>query len=164
MSRKINLLVLLLAVTLGIFSCKKDSKPDPFNTITLTEIKTLEPNFSNKSIVLTDANGNLVTKLGSIILFKTNKGVYGKFQIKSVKVPVDINNWEWVLEMVNFNADGSIALKKQVVDTQAEVFTDLDLGIANCPFNTSDFSTSFNAEAVKIIPSIHGATFWVYTK
>ncbi len=162
MSKKINLLVLLLAVTLGLFSCKKGSKPDPFTAITLTEIKTLEPNFSNKSIVLTDANGNLVTKLGSIILFKTNKGVYGKFQIKSVKVPVDINNWEWVLEMVNFNADGSIALKKQIVDTQAEVFTDLDLGIANCPFNTSDILTSFAFKAVNITPT-NGVTFWVYS-
>lgn len=162
MSRKINLLVLLLAVTLGLFSCKKDSKPDPFNAITLTEIKTLEPNFSNKSIVLTDANGNLVTKLGSIILFKTNKGVYGKFQIKSVKVPVDISNWEWVTEMVNFNADGSIAEKKQIVDTQAEVYTDLDLGIADCLFNISDIFTSFASKNVKITPT-NGATFWVYT-
>lgn len=144
------------------FSCKKDSGSGRFNTISLAEIKTHEAEFSNQAIPLTDADGNSITKVGAIIFYKTSDGAYGKFQIKSIKLPISIVNWEWTIDMVNFNSnDGSISFKKQIIDTKPESYFDLDLG-EESSFSTADFWDVFSGKVVKISPQ-NGALFFVYS-
>ncbi len=154
----------LLAFALfSVWSCKKDSPPPKklFENITYADIQAIGPELKNDKIPVADASNPAILKAGSIVFYKTNTGVIGKFQIKSISPQKDLT-----ISLINYSSQGAVLLNKANVLIEATFTADLDLGVQAVSQGTSDFwweITGPNNEIYYITPQ-NTALFYVYSK
>ncbi len=154
----------LLAIALfSVWSCKKDSLTPKklFEDITYADIQAIGPNLKSDKIPVANASNPAILKAGSIVFYKTNTGVIGKFQIESISPQKDLT-----ISLINYSNQGAVLLNKANVLIEATFFADLDLGVQTVSPNISDFwweITGSNSEIYYITPQ-NTALFYVYSK
>lgn len=119
-------MLLLIALIAGV-SCKKDNdgagrQPSDFNGISISHVKAIEPALSEAEIYATES-GNILWNTGDVFVFKTNKGVYGKFKVVGINAAQNDN---LVINAEIFNADGSTLQQNENLLVRGTWTCDLD--------------------------------------
>ncbi len=157
-----KVLFILFVGLLFLFACKKD-KSEPlkaFEDVTYADIQKLEAQFSDQKIVVSTATDGNTLEAGSVIFYKTNQGLLGKFKIVSISVQNLLT-----IDMVNYDAGtGMESLNKPGVTIKASYTCDLDLGTEGIP-STNDFWWFMgNTDQDRSIEPELPAKFYVYSK
>ena len=153
-------------LTLGLLSgsaCKKDAKvpTKAFENISYADIQTSVTQLKSDVITVSDASHPEILKAGSIIFYKTNAGVLGKFKIVSISPQNQLT-----ISLINYNNQGGVLLNKSNIVISATFYADLDLGVQAVSQSTFDFwwvISGPNNEIRNITP-INTALFYVYSK
>ncbi len=150
---------LSLALLCILFNnCKKDNPapaiPKAYTYITLSDVKAVEGE------MVSDQDIQFVNP-GTVILYKTNKNIYGKLRITDVDLP----NKKFSLEIVNYNTDGSELFVKNTevaINIESADF-DLDMGLkTNFGEVASDFRW-YQIGAIYFLRPMHSAVFYLYS-
>ncbi len=146
-----------------IASCKKDG-PQPlpsFELITYQHIKSEEAKLSATQIVVMNSTNQYSLKKGAIIFYKTKAGALGKLRI------VDngsVNQSDkLIIDLVNYNPDGTELLVKANVQVDINFNFDLDAGLQTLADADQSFAFIKIADGSKIISPELGAIFKVVT-
>jgi hypothetical protein len=138
-SIKFSMLAIIFA--LSIFSCKKSTtEPTPvlpknYSEITNTHLQSKDASMTAAVIAASNASG-LLMKVGDVFAYKTNNGLYGKFEIVAIDIPT---NYKLTINAVTYNADGSVKISNNGLIIRGAWLCDLDLLLEGVDNTTSDF-------------------------
>ncbi len=146
----------------ALSSCKRDD-PQPqtsaFEKLTYAAIEAQKGEMTATQIVVMNANSQYLLKNGAIISYKTKAGTFGKLLI------VDngsVNQADkLVIDMVNYNPDGSELLSKKAVQVDVNYNFDLDAGMQTLADADQSFAYMKIGDGSKLISPELGAVFKV---
>lgn len=161
--KKLQLVFALALVTI-ISSCSKDdATPIPaatnFTEIKISHIQAKNSLMTAANIQTTDANGPLWTA-GTVMIFKTNSGVYGKFEV--VNINPSLGN-ALTLNVVVFNADGTTKSTTNNLLIHGTFGCDLDIPAEDNAGLQSDFKWDRPTATTTFLAPKNGAIFLKYT-
>jgi len=152
--------LLLIIALASLDACGSNSgttqaAPKSFDGITVTDIQAVT--LSSANIVTIDNNTNRMPT-GTIVLYKTHQGRYGKFQVVT-------NGYSLVINWVTYNLanDGSIYSQGNNLTIPGTFTADLDTGTVTA--TGDDFwwqITNANPPIQAYLTPENGATFAVY--
>lgn len=154
--------ILLMGFALILLSsCKGDDPPQPqlssFEQLNYTAIEAQKGEMTATQITVMNASSQYVLKNGAIIVYKTKVGSFGKLLI------VDngsVNQSDkLVIDMVNYNPDGSVLLSKKGVQVVVNYNFDLDAGTQTLADADQSFAFMKLGDGSKIISPELGAIF-----
>ncbi len=120
-------MILLLSIPLMAFlACKKDKKGDVFAQVGIAEINAHKTDLSVNQLVFSQGGVQKI-KPGAIIFYKNSDWVYGKLKVVSVSnVGPD---YLLTIDLVNYNADGTVLFEKKGITIRSGYYCDLKLGV-----------------------------------
>lgn len=155
-----SLLVLGLVASTA---CKKDTvkvPPKAFEDVTYSDIKNLQIKFSDQKVIVSTAADGSILKAGSILFYRTNNGILGKFKIVSITAQNFL-----IIDVLNYDANGSVILFKQSVSIENTFFCDLDLGNQSPDALVADFKWGHGASIEDgYIQPFPNCKFYIYSK
>ncbi|MCB0647204.1 MAG: hypothetical protein KDC49_11105 [Saprospiraceae bacterium] len=154
-----NLLLLCLACLVLSVSCSKEEKA--FEDINFDDIKDKESSLLSKKIEATNSTG-IILKPGTILLFKTNEGRFGKLNIVGFD---ESSNYDLTIDAVVYKEDKSVLGSANGLVIRGTWLADLDVP-KEAAFNEFQTKGDFQLERINdtdsnISPS-NGAMFYVY--
>lgn len=161
--KKIFYSLLVVALVAGS-ACKKDSAPDStpvplktFENITYADIQTFKTDLKTDLIPVSNGINSQFVKDGSIIFYKTNAGLFGKFKLVGISAQDQL-----IISLVNYDNQGAVLLSKNSVVIEANFFADLDLGIELPSQNSADFF--WTPGGISYVDPQGTASFYIYFK
>ena len=155
---------LLVVALVACSACKKDSAPDStpvplktFENITYADIQTFKTDFKTDLIPVSNIINSQFVKDGSIIFYKTNAGLFGKFKVVGISPQSQL-----IISLVNYDNQGDVLLSKNSVVIEPSFFADLDLGIQVPSQNSADFF--WTPGGVSYVDPQGTASFYIYSK
>lgn len=141
-----TLLWILLLIT--AFSCKKGEQKLSFEQIDKAFIEKQSSNITTNLPLFYDSNEPkaISFKIGSVILFKTQEGNYGKMLVKDVYLTTVGNYSALDLAFVTYNPDGSVLAESSgltLVRDGTNDYLDLDKGTISDQGYELKWSTGF---------------------
>ena len=134
---------LLAIILITSSACKKDTvkiPPKAFEDVTYSDIINLQIKFSDQKVIVSTVAEGSILKTGSILFYRTNDGILGKFKIVSISAQNSL-----IIDVLNYDASGSVILFKQSVAIQNTFFCDLDLGNQSLDNLVADFKWGHGA-------------------
>jgi hypothetical protein len=151
---------LLFIFCLSAISCKKDkdSVQKNYEAITRNDIIAREASLSTNNIVVSNSSG-IELKPGSVIIFKSNLGLFGKMKINSIDVS---QNYLLNIAAVVYNADGSMKKQTGGLTIRGTYFADMDELVESLVLSNMDFKNErINNTDTNLKPE-NGAKFAKY--
>jgi uncharacterized protein YcfL len=155
---------LLVVALVACSACKKDSAPDStpvplktFENITYADIQTFKTDLKTDVITVSNNINSQLVKDGSIIFYKTNAGLFGKFKVVGISAQDQL-----IISLVNYDNQGAVILSKNSIIIEATYFADLDLGIQVPSQNSADFF--WEPGALSYISPKNTSSFYIYSK
>jgi hypothetical protein len=161
-SIKFSMLAIIFA--LSIFSCKKNATdttpvlPKNYSEITNAHLQSKDASMATTIIPASNATG-LIMKAGDVFAYKTNNGLYGKFEIVAIDIPT---NYKLTINAVTYNADGSVKTTNNGLIINGTFLCDLDLLAEGLDNTTSDFKWSRATTADTNLEPKNAAKFYKY--
>lgn len=160
---KKTLIILFSVFLVTLSACKKDSnsKPGNYGEIKNEHIAALESSMASQAIAAVNASGTLLLKPGDIIVFKTNKGRFGKMQIVSIDAT---DNYKLTFNAACYDPDGSTYKSKSNVSIRGTWSADLDEIVeeSTLPGTLDFFWNRVNDPITNLAPMV-GAKFMKYS-
>jgi hypothetical protein len=162
--KKIQIFIALILVTI-ISSCSKDepaetiAKPTNFEEIKLTDIQKRSSLMTATNILASNAVGFLWTK-GTVIIFKTSDGTFGKLEVVNIE---KVNNYLLILNITNFNSNGTIKNNIKGYVIRGTWGCNLDLTQEETVGLKSDFLWDRPTDFETFLVPKNGAVFLKYT-
>ena len=165
--KKLQVFIALVLVTI-ISSCSKDETATPiaaptnFDEIKMSHIQAKNSLMTNATLKASDATG-IKWENGTVVIFKTNAGLYGKFEVKAI-IPSS-SNYALTIKVVLFNADGTIKSTTNSIIVRGTYKCDLDVPVevsANTELQ-SDFEWARPGQFDTFLVPRNGAIFLKYT-
>ena len=166
--KKLQLVCALILITF-ISSCSKDDAaptPEPipaatnFAEIEMSHIVAKNDLMSSTNIIATN-DGGILWPVGTVMIFKTNYGTYGKFEVQAIDITA---NYTISLNVVLFNADGTIKSTTNDLVINGTYSCDLDIPVEITSGSEIDFfwNRFAGVNDVRLDPK-NGAVFLKYT-
>lgn len=166
--KKLQLVFALVLVAI-ISSCSKDdvtpipTPPTPaatnFAEIGLSHIQFKNSLLSNANIQATDGTG-ILWPAGTVIIFKTTAGTYGKFEVVSINLA---QNASITINVVLFNTDGTIKSTTNSIVVRGTYSCDLDIPAEQSSGLQIDFFWSRPTKFDTFLEPKNSAVFLKYT-
>lgn len=148
--------------TLLLTACKKDKgqtcSSSNFDSITRDCIVATESSMQSQAIPGVDVSGTILLQPGTILIYKTTNGRYGKIAVSVDKS----NNNKLVLKGVTYNDDGSVYKSILSLAIGTSDFADLDEMVESTTQNVIDFFWNRVNLKIDFVPMV-GAKFVKYT-
>ena len=128
LNKFLSLLVIVFTL-ITVFSCRKDDQEQPkpvlktYAELTLDDIKAKENALSTAVLVISDAGG-IKMKAGDIILYKTQKGKYGKMEV--IAIDAASNYKIKVKAMTYVNENWTEYITSNALEVRGTWYCDLD--------------------------------------
>lgn len=162
---------LVMLATLMLNGCGSDNNNDlqyalqaqqksTFDTVTLANIqaKTL-----SDAHILCNADNTNPIPTGTIVVYKTNAGRYGKFQVAGyTDIPLYIN-YNMIIKWVTYNADGTIYSQGVNVTIRGTWLADLDNGVEINDVPEADFRWNILDATLRNLSPRNGAQISIYS-
>jgi hypothetical protein len=163
--KKLQVFIALALVAI-ISSCSKDETATPiaaptnFDEIKMSNIQAKNSLMTNTTVKASDATG-IKWENGTVLIFKTNAGLYGKFEVKAI-IPSS-SNYALTIKVVLFNANGSIKSTTNSIVIRGTFYSDLDIPNEAASIMQSDFYWDRPAQFDTFLVPENGAVFLKYT-
>ncbi|MDA8433618.1 MAG: hypothetical protein M0Z60_11740 [Nitrospiraceae bacterium] len=150
--------IVFTMVVVGLAACGGSSNDSPavppksFDALSLDDIKVLTLSSSN---IDGSNNSNNMIPAGTIVVYHTNEGRYGKLLV--VQYDSDLT-----IKWVTYNADGSVHSQGDNFVVPATWLMDLDEGALVGTFPSADFWWEGVDSVTRYFVPENGATFAVY--
>ncbi len=157
--------IIALALVAIISSCSKDevttpiATPKSFDEIKQTDIQAKNSLLSNSDIKASDATG-IKWENGTVVIFKTNTGTYGKFEVVNIE---KANNYALIVNITLFNSDGTIKSTTNNLLIRGTYQCDLDIPIEGKSGLELDFYWTRPTALETSLSPTNGAKFLKYT-
>ncbi|WP_130286565.1 hypothetical protein [Aquimarina brevivitae] len=154
--------IFILGLFAFLISCSSDDDgnvtqtPQSFEEITAEYISSLEAVMGDGVITATNDAG-LVWTSGTIVLYKTDSGRFGKFKVLNID-PSD--NYSMVIEAETYNEDGTRYTFDEFLEIRGTFFLDLDeMTIGENSLEPNDFWWFRPDATTTLLDPLNGAVF-----
>lgn len=157
-----NYILLIGLVLFAISSCNRDDpqpQPSAFENLKYAAIEAQQGEMTATQIVVMDANSQYLLKNGAVIAYKTKAGTFGKLMI--VDNGSNVQADKLIIDMVNYNPDGSELLSKKGVQIDVNYNFNLDAGLQTLADADQSFAFMKLGDGSKLISPELGAVFKV---
>jgi len=126
---------------------------DGYDAVSFTDIESAE-----LSSTVLDGSDNVYNEIpaGTVVVYKTNEGRYGKLLIESIGVAMQLS---WT----TYESDGTIFSQGTSLTINGTFSADLDLGEESVDFNTSDFWWEAVDGIDRFVVPLNSAIFAIYS-
>jgi hypothetical protein len=158
-----SMAIILLSIIV-MPSCKKSKVdealvlPKNYSELTFAAIQSKDALMATSIIAASNATG-VIMIAGETYCFKTNDGLYGKFEIVTIDIP---SNYKLTINAVVYNADGSIKIAINNLAIRGTFTCDLDLLIEGGSVISSDFFWDRKTITDTYLVPQNGAKFYKY--